>query len=139
MGADFLAEVLHRINVDYLDLLEYEEKAWPGRAADETALLLALLCNCDDTSAALDWNSAEVGALLNGMAARRVPLRPLRRFIAVAAAAAFTELWHRAGPGYADELLCRSRVLAQRREAVERTLIQAFDAVPAVVPFIRSC
>jgi hypothetical protein len=78
-----------------------------------------------------------LAAHLHGMVERGVPLRPVQRFVRVAAAAAFAELWHRAGPGDATALPCGS-LLARRREAVERLLLQAYEAAPAPVPAPRA-
>ena len=62
---------------------------------------------------------------VQGMMARGVPPRPVRRFLRVATAAAFAELWHRAGPGDATALLHTSRLLDGRRRTADRLQLDA--------------
>jgi hypothetical protein len=140
MSAELLAAVLRRVEADLEDLPGVEDGAWRGRAADEAVLLLALLRAPDDhaphPAGDADADHPEGVALaahLHGMVERGVPLRPVQRFVRVAAAASFAELWHRAGPGDATALLRGSRLLARRREAAERLLLQAYQAAPAPV------
>ena len=118
-----IPSVLGRIEADLTDLPGVAgEEHWRGRVADEAALLVALLQGCFDGAAPDDPDGGVLIAHLQGMMVRGVPVRPVQRFLQAAAAAAFAELWHRAGPGDATAVLRASRLLEGRRRATERLL-----------------
>jgi hypothetical protein len=131
----FVAAVLGRIEAGLADLpAAAGEEGWRGRVADEAALLLTLLRGCPPGEGRDDCprddhrrdddpcHEAALVAHLRGMLARGVPPQPVRRFLQVAAGAAFAELWQRAGPGDATALLRASRLIEGRRRAAERLL-----------------
>jgi hypothetical protein len=132
VAAPPIVSVLARIEVVLADLpCLGEDERWRGRVADEAALLFALLEGCFDGAEPDDPEDDALAAHLKGMMVRGVPLRPVQRFVRAAAAAAFAELWHRAGPGDATAVLRASRLLDRRRRVAERLLHHDRELPPA--------
>ena len=94
-------------------------------------MLFALLEGCFDGAEPDDPDDDALTAHLKGMMVRGVPLRPVQRFVRAAAAAAFAELCHRAGPGDATAVLRASRLLDRRRRVAERLLHHDRELPPA--------
>jgi hypothetical protein len=138
VNGELVAAVLRRIESDLADLPGGEDEAWQGRVADEATLLLALLHGAEDRRPDQDFWAEEATAddtvallaHLRDMAGRGVSIRPVQRFVRAAAAAAFAELWHVAGPGDATALLRASRRLSRRRHILEDLLDQAYEPDP---------
>ena len=131
-AASPIASVLGRIETGLADVPgSGDEMRWRGRVADEAALLVALLRGCFDGAAASDPEHSALTTHLRGMMERGVPPRPVQRFLRAAAAAAFAELWQRAGPGDATAVLRASRILDGRCRAAERLLHDDHEFPPA--------
>jgi hypothetical protein len=137
VAASPIVSVLARIEVVLADLpCPAEDERWRGRVADEAALLFSLLKGCFDGAEPdgrddPDPDGTALAAHVKGMMVRGVPLRSVQRFVRAAAAAAFAELWHRAGPGDATAVLRASRLLDRRRRVAERLLHHDRELPPA--------